>query len=101
MSALDKEFYIEGHPGYKQFMDLVKKGCPRCGNRLMQRGVWPIGLVHCDNVHECAMEFQYDDNGNWVVGPDGKPGHLEERFRFLNETEEFYRMRKEKAVAKT
>lgn len=93
MPAYMKDFYTPDHPGYKQYIDLVKKGCPKCGGRLFNSNLWPIGLVYCDDVHACAMEYQYNDDGGWVVDENGQPGKLNERFRFVNETEEY----KEKA----
>ena len=89
MSAIYKDFYTPEHPGYEEYMKLVKKGCPKCGERLYNSSTWPTGLVYCSDVHVCAMEFQYDGHGGWILDANGKPGKLNERFRFSNETEEY------------
>ncbi len=95
MSAIMKEHYVPEHPGHEEFMKLVKKGCPRCGDRLYQKGLWPIGEVYCDNYLECAHEFVYNGNGKWLDGPDGKPGQLNERYKFPTQTAEYKRTMKE------
>ena len=90
-----KDFYVPGHPGYDKYIALCKKGCPRCGNRLFNSTSWPIGLVYCSDVHACAFEYEYDGDGGWILDSNGKPGKLNERFRFINETEEYRNKAKE------
>jgi len=87
-SFMRPDYGDPSHPEYERYMSLVKKGCPLCGNRLLSRGT-KIGIVYCDDVHNCAREFLYDGKGGWYKGEDGKPGYINERFKHLKFTKWF------------
>ena len=99
-SYMKEHVGLKEHPEHEKFMELVRKGCPKCGERLYQKGGFPIGLVHCDNIYDCDYEFEYLD-GAWKLGENGMPGRLNERFRSYEQTDAYRaekRRLKEKAT---
>lgn len=81
MPSFMKEVYGDpGHPEYTNYITLCKRGCPVCGHRLFQKGTFAIGLVMCEAVSSCCMEYEYDGHGGWKVNEKGKPGKRNTRF---------------------
>lgn len=98
MPAFMKEYYGDPkHPEYKRFIALAAEGCPRCRNgRLYQKGAWPIGLVMCGEAQNCCYVYQYDGNGGWVIGEDGRAGNYCEDYQFPTRKKKFLAELKER-----
>ena len=81
MSILDKQFYGDvNHPEHGNFIKLSRRGCPKCGGRLFQKGAIPVGLVMCESVSSCCMEYEYNGDGGWCIDVDGNAGVKNPRF---------------------